>query len=208
MFPLYTAFQQCLVSYGEQYRKRYKLVRGKSPTIATLCLKSLEPLNAFMAGQIKEEHRGTTHTITPSYLNHLKQSLPVAHTLRVTLDHTALTLLQNLSSNMCSWRIASLACLLFEEIPATKSSLSHSMAVLYNAVSPRIAFLKDSGLHLLESSCTAVCSSVHSTSAHLQVEVMLVPSSLLSTPPHLLRTYWRLSMNAFNKVGQISAHSC
>ena len=161
------AFQEHISSNNAKYRKSYRLTATSSSS-TTLCSGSLD---VYMSEQDKHPASITCNYSDSiiSHVNVLRRTLPLSYALRVSLGHVTFILVQNLSSNMSSWNLASLACLLFKEIPLVKCSVSKSMAITYSAVSPRLSFPVYSGLHSLECSCKTVCSSLHKTYTYFQV---------------------------------------
>ena len=162
------AFQEHISSNNAKYRKSYRLTATSSSS-TTLCSSSLD---VYMSEQDKHPASITCNYSDSiiSHVNVLRRTLPLSYALRVSLGHVTFILVQNLSSNMSSWNLASLACLLFKEIPLIRYSVSKSMAIAYSAVSPRLSFPVYSGLHSLECSCKTVCSSLHKTYTYFQVK--------------------------------------
>lgn len=187
------AFQQNLSSGIVKYRKCYRVAAtNNSSTPASLCSSSLDE---YMRHEQRD--KALTHHSPDSIVSHvnvLRRTLPLSYALSASLNHTTFILIQNLSSSMSSWNLASLAWLLFKEIPSMRCSVSNSMAVLYGAVSPRLSFPVYSGLHNLECSCRTVCSSLHKTSTYLQVCHSIIRQQGIQ---------WNLRIKSF--VGRLSS---
>lgn len=168
-FVVSLAFQEHLSSNNAKYRKSYRLTATKSNNSSTTL--SSSSLHVYMSKQDKHPVNITCNNPDSiiAHMNVLKRTLPLSYALRASLSHVTFILFQNLSSNMSSWNLASLAWLLFKEIPLTRCSVNESMAIAYDAVSPRLSFPAYSGLHSLERSCRTVCSSLHKTYTYFQV---------------------------------------
>lgn len=155
-----------------EYRRSYRLLKSKPPTMAASCSSALSFLDNYMTEQVKDAVPVTTNSYE-SIINHvdiLRHTLPVSWALKVSLKHATFSLLQNLSSNVCSWNLTSLASLMFRDIPMVRDALKRSIGIAYCAVSPRVSFpAYCSSLHSLEWSSRGECSALHETSTHLQV---------------------------------------
>ena len=166
----FVAFQKLLVVTVRNYRKGYRLPNNKLHCDVS-CSEAFKVLDRCLVEQAKDVAKvsiDSTQSIL-SHFNAIKYSLPLSDALSATIDHTAFVLVQNISITMSSWNLNSLGRLLFMEIPCTKQVLNRSASIAYNASSPRVSFPNYSSLHGLECSSRKLCSSIHSTSMHIQV---------------------------------------